>query len=138
MTHVSSNQTLDFSHSYDFHVHESVPLLGFTHPRCLNSLALSQAVVDAGAVPLLVLSLQEPELALKRIAASTLSELSKHTPELAQMVVDNGAIPHLAQMILNPDAKLKVEPEVNLIVLKMFQTGSNSRMQNATSKCTIM
>lgn len=83
----------------------------------MNSLALSQAVVDAGAVPLLVLSLQEPELALKRIAASTLSELSKHTPELAQMVVDNGAIPHLAQMILNPDAKLKVEPEVDLIVL---------------------
>lgn len=77
-------------------------------PPHLSS-ALSQSVVDAGAVPLLVLSLQEPELALKRIAASTLSELSKHTPELAQMVVDNGAIPHLAQMILNPDAKLKVE-----------------------------
>lgn len=76
----------------------------------LHPLALSQSVVDAGAVPLLVLSLQEPELALKRIAASTLSEISKHTPELAQMVVDNGAIPHLAQMILNPDAKLKVEP----------------------------
>lgn len=70
--------------------------------------ALSQAVVDAGAVPLLVLCLQEPELATKRIAASTLSDISKHTPELAQTVVDSGAIAHLAQMILNPDAKLKV------------------------------
>ena len=52
--------------------------------------------------------LQEPELSLKRIAASALSDISKHSPELAQTVVDAGAIAHLAQMILNPDAKLKV------------------------------
>lgn len=64
--------------------------------------------MDAGAVPLLVLCLLEPEMALKRIAASTLSDICKHTPELAHSVVDNGAIAHLAQMILNPDAKLKV------------------------------
>lgn len=69
---------------------------------------LSQAVVDAGAVPLLVLCIQEPEIALKRIAASALSDISKHSPELAQTVVDTGAIAHLAQMILNPDTKLKV------------------------------
>ena len=69
---------------------------------------LSQAVVDAGAVPLLVLCIQEPELSLKRIAASALSDICKHSPELAQTVVDAGAIAHLAQMILNPDAKLKV------------------------------
>ncbi|EPQ14151.1 Sperm-associated antigen 6 [Myotis brandtii] len=60
-----------------------------------------------GAVPLLVLCIQEPEIALKRIAASDLSDISKHSPELAQTVVDAGAIAHLAQMILNPDAKLK-------------------------------
>ena len=69
---------------------------------------LAQAVVDAGAVPLLVLCIQEPELSLKRIAASALSDICKHSPELAQTVVDAGAIAHLAQMILNPDAKLKV------------------------------
>lgn len=69
---------------------------------------LAQAVVDAGAVPLLVLCIQEPEIALKRIAASSLSDIAKHSPELAQTVVDSGAIAHLAQMILNPDAKLKV------------------------------
>ncbi|KAH0627511.1 hypothetical protein JD844_003297 [Phrynosoma platyrhinos] len=68
---------------------------------------LSQAVVDAGAIPLLVLCIQEPEIALRRIAASALSDVSKHSPELAQTVVDAGAIAHLAQMILNPDAKLK-------------------------------
>nr|XP_022305168.1 sperm-associated antigen 6-like isoform X2 [Crassostrea virginica] len=64
---------------------------------------LAQAVVDARTVPLLVLCIQEPELSLKRIAASALSE---HSPELAQTVVNAGAIAHLAQMILNP-AKLK-------------------------------
>ena len=69
---------------------------------------MAQAVVDAGAVPLLVLCIQEPELSLKRIAASALSDICKHSPELAQTVVDDGAIAHLAQMILNPDAKLKV------------------------------
>ena len=69
---------------------------------------LAQAVVDGGAVPLLVLCVQEPEMSLKRVAASALSDICKHTPELAQTVVDAGAIAHLAQMILNPDAKLKV------------------------------
>ena len=70
--------------------------------------------MDAGAVPLLVLSVQEPEMALKRIAASTLSDIAKHTPELAHTVVDAGAIAHLAQMILNPDAKLKARPPIPL------------------------
>lgn len=74
----------------------------------LHRAVLSQSVVNAGAVPLLLLCLQEPVLSLKRIAASTISEISKHTQELAQTVVDYGAIAHLAQMILNPDAKLKV------------------------------
>lgn len=53
---------------------------------------LAQAVVDAGAVPLLVLCVQEPELSLKRIAASALSDISKHSPELAQTVVDAGLL----------------------------------------------
>ncbi len=66
-------------------------------------------MVDAGGVPLLVLCLQEPEIALKRVAASAISDIAKHSPELAQTVVDAGAIPHLAQMILNPDAQLKVK-----------------------------
>lgn len=78
----------------------------FNHSSLFQELA--QAVVDAGAVPLLVLCIQEPELSLKRIAASALSDICKHSPELAQTVVDAGAIAHLAQMILNPDAKLKV------------------------------
>ena len=78
---------------------------------------LSQAVVDAGAVPLLVLCIQEPELSLKRISASALSDICKHSPELAQTVVDAGAIAHLAQMILNPDAKLKVSDYKELPLL---------------------
>lgn len=76
---------------------------------------MAQTVVDAGVVPLLVLCLQEPEIALKRVAASALSDIAKHSPELAQTVVDTGAIPYLAQMILNPDSKLKVSGiEINV------------------------
>lgn len=48
-------------------------------------------------------------MALKRVTVSTLSDICKHTPELAQAVVDNGAVTHLAQMILSKDVKLKVE-----------------------------
>ena len=60
----------------------------------------------------MVLCLQEPEIALKRVAASALSDIAKHSPELAQTVVDAGAIAHLAQMILNPDAQLKVKQSI--------------------------
>ena len=67
----------------------------------------SPAVVEAGAVPLLVLCVQEPELSLKRIAASSLSDIAKHSPEMAQAVVDAGAVAYLAPLILSPDAKLR-------------------------------
>lgn len=58
---------------------------------CLNFVFadLAQAVVDAGAVPLLVLSIQEPEIALKRIAASALSDIAKHSPEV---ILDTAAV----------------------------------------------
>ncbi len=49
-------------------------------------------MVDAGAVVLLVLCVQEPETGLKRVAASALSDIAKHTPELAQAVVDAGML----------------------------------------------
>lgn len=66
-------------------------------------------------------------MALKRIAASTLSEVCKHTPELAQAVVDNGAIAHLAQMILSKDTKLKVK---NLPVQKYVQLKTKVRFSS--------
>ena len=69
-----------------------------------------------GAVPLLVLCLQEPDMCLKQISASALSDISKHTIELAQAVIDSGVISILAKAFLNPDAKLKVsfllKPEI--------------------------
>ena len=73
-----------------------------------HSSELSQSVVDAGAVPLLVLCVQEPEISLKRVAACTLAEIAKHSADLAQTVVDAGAIAHLAHLVLNTDAILKV------------------------------
>ncbi len=72
-----------------------------------NPIMSCMQVVDAGAVPLLVLCVQEPELSLKRIAASSLSDIAKHTPELAQAVVDAGAVAYLAPLVINQDAKLK-------------------------------
>ena len=41
-------------------------------------------------MPLLVLAAQEPELGLRRVAASALADIAKHLPELAQAVVDAG------------------------------------------------
>merc|ERR1712151_949762 len=68
---------------------------------------LAQTVGDAGAGPLLVLCVQEPELTLKRISASALSDICKHAPELAQTVVDAGAVSLLAKDISHNDAPLK-------------------------------
>ncbi len=48
----------------------------------LLMLELAQSIVDVGAIPLLVLCVQEPELSLKRIAASALSDIAKHSPEV--------------------------------------------------------
>ena len=58
--------------------------------------------MDAGAVPLLVLCIQEPEISLKRISASSLGDICKHSPELAQAVVDAGAVAYLAPLINHP------------------------------------
>lgn len=60
-------------------------------------------MVDAGAVVLLVLCVQEPELSLKRVAASALSDIAKHTPELAQAVVDAGMLCKTTQYCLITD-----------------------------------
>ncbi|KAJ3336248.1 Sperm-associated antigen 6, partial [Entophlyctis luteolus] len=50
--------------------------------RVTTTISLKQSlIVDAGAIPLLVLCVEEPELSLKRIAASALSNVSKHSPE---------------------------------------------------------
>jgi hypothetical protein len=64
-------------------------------------------VVGTGAIPLLLVCAQEPETALKRAAASALSDLVKHSPEQAQAVVDAGAIACLTPLALNQDCKLK-------------------------------
>jgi len=101
----------------------NVPFAVYLH--CLSA-ELSQAVVDAGVVPLLVLCIQEPEIALKRVAASALSDIAKHSPELAQTVVDTGAIAHLAQMILSPDAKLKVTQSLLKINVLKGEVCSNA------------
>lgn len=62
-----------------------------------------------GAIPLLVLCLQEPELCLKQISISALCDISKHSEDLAHTIVDAGALSYLAKALSNPDVKLKVD-----------------------------
>eukprot|EP00920_Eleutheroschizon_duboscqi_P015063 GHVT01034897.1.p1 GENE.GHVT01034897.1~~GHVT01034897.1.p1 ORF type:complete len:136 (+),score=21.71 GHVT01034897.1:985-1392(+) len=68
---------------------------------------LASSVIDAGAIPLLVLSYREPELGLKRVAASALADIAKHSQDLAQAVVDGGAVTLLARDAGHSDAQLK-------------------------------
>ena len=49
---------------------------------------------------------QEPEISLKRIAASALSDIAKHSPELAQ-AEGCSAVTYLAVLIGHSDTKLK-------------------------------
>jgi hypothetical protein len=44
---------------------------------------------------------------LKRISCAALSEIAKHSEELAQAVVDNGAVPDLVGLLGHPDTSLK-------------------------------
>ena len=59
-----------------------------TYHACMMTCAeLAQSVVDSGSVPLLVLAVQEPEVDLKRIAASALSDICKHSPEVRVQLI---------------------------------------------------
>ena len=62
---------------------------------------------DANAIPLLVICLTQREISLKRIAANALSEVAKHSPELAKLVVEAGALPYLSNLINHTDNYLK-------------------------------
>ena len=60
-------------------------------------------------MPLLVLAAQEPELGLRRVAASALADIAKHLPELAQAVVDAGLhISYVCLRCLSADSRWKL------------------------------
>lgn len=73
----------------------------------MGKLGVLLQVVNVGAVPMLVLCSQEPEIALKHAAAFSLSELAKHSAEQAQSVVDAGAVAYLAPLLQIQDNKVK-------------------------------
>ena len=50
-------------------------------------------MVDAGAIPLLVLCIQEPEISVKRISASALSDICKHSPEVFDLILIDYQVP---------------------------------------------
>lgn len=54
----------------------------------------AHSLVDAGCVPLLVVCLQEPDVALKRACASALAEIAGHSVEVSRVVV-SGVLPCL-------------------------------------------
>lgn len=62
----------------------------------------------AGAVPILVLCLQEHEICLKQVATAALCDIVKHSVDLAQRAVDALCVSALLKAASNPDSKLKV------------------------------
>eukprot|EP00435_Cladocopium_sp_Y103_P033447 s720_g8.t1 len=91
-TEHSDSPCYTFPQEFDPSVKESAAwALGYIAKHTKD---LAQSVVNAGAVPLLVLAFQEsePDLTLKRISASALSDIAKHSPELAQLVVSNSDV----------------------------------------------
>jgi hypothetical protein len=57
-----------------------------------HSAPLAQAVVDSGAIPPLIMCLEEFDPSVKEVAAGALDNIARHTPQLAQVVVDAGAV----------------------------------------------
>lgn len=83
---------------------------------------LARSCVDFGILPLVILCLQEPELSIKQAAAGALSEIAKHSVELAQYVADGTAIIHLAKNLKNPDDKLKRLVLACLSITRLYST----------------
>lgn len=82
--------------------------MDINHAARHNNPSLALQVADAGAVPLLILCVQEPNVPLKKVAATAIGEIAKHTEELAHRVADTeGAIKNLTLLIAHPDKHLK-------------------------------
>ena len=64
-------------------------------------------MVDSGALDALVVCLEEFDPSVKEAAAWALSNIAKHSAELAQSVVDVGAVPLLVLCIQEPETALK-------------------------------
>ena len=73
----------------------------------LHSGQQAAEVVSAGALPLLMAAMQEPEPALKKAAAACIGEVAKHSPELAQAVVQAGGLSALTALMRHAEAKVR-------------------------------
>jgi hypothetical protein len=54
------------------------------------------------------------------VAASTLADIAKHTPELAQVVADAGGLTNLVPMVGSTDVKLKMQVWIFIYKLIFF------------------
>ena len=88
-------------------------------------------MIDAGAVKMLILCIQEPEISLKRISASALSDIAKHSPEHAQAVVDDGAIAYV------PTAGKCLAPHILMSALQVVSLRCNTHTHGGLSVRTL-
>ena len=59
-------------------------------------------------------------MSLRRIAACTLADIAKHSPELSQTIVDAGVVPFIAPLITHGDSKLRREVKHPCSIIEEF------------------
>ncbi|KAM5340293.1 LOW QUALITY PROTEIN: sperm-associated antigen 6 [Glossophaga mutica] len=72
-----------------------------------HSPQLAQAIVDCGALDMLVICLKDFDLGVKDAAAWVFGCIARHNAELSQAVEDAGAVPLLLLCIQDPEIALK-------------------------------
>lgn len=68
---------------------------------------LALGLIESGTVSLLVMCIQEPEIALKKVSISALSDIAKHSTDTAQAVVDANAVNLVAKLLVHSDARIR-------------------------------
>ncbi|ORY23189.1 ARM repeat-containing protein [Rhizoclosmatium globosum] len=70
-------------------------------------LLLAQSVVDANTIPFIAPLLGNPDAKLRRQVCSALSQISKHTVDLAETVVDGEIFPNVLNCLKDSDGYVK-------------------------------
>lgn len=65
---------------------------------------MAQAIVDAGCIPYLAQLINSKDAKLKRQVLSCLSQIAKHSVELAELVVEGEIFPGVLDRLKDPDS----------------------------------
>merc|ERR1712136_408410 len=114
----------------------------------MGSPELAQTVVDAGAIAHLAQMILNPDAKLKRQVFSALSQISKHSVDLAEMVVEAEIFPAVLTCLRDPDeyVRKKVVAVANVLprLLALYlattssedlQMKSKKALKNILQKC---